>query len=56
VRRIEVGVIVAGSALVGVASTLGNTVPQAAVGMGVVASTAAAIVWTAERRGWVPEL
>jgi len=55
-KRTEVAVIVAGSALVGAASTLGNTVPQAAVGMGVMASTAAAVVWTAERRGWVPEL
>jgi len=54
VNRIELGALVAFAAMLGGASTFNNTVPQAAVGTVVMATIAAAIVWTAERRGWVP--
>lgn len=53
VRRADVGLLVGVSALVGVASTFGNTVPQAAVGAALMAITATAIVWAAEHLGWV---
>jgi hypothetical protein len=56
VKRVELAALVAFAAMLGGASTFNNTVPQAAVGTVVMATTAAAIVWTAERRGWVPKL
>lgn len=54
-NRIELGALVAFAAMLGGASTFNNTVPQAAVGTVVIATIAAAIVWTAERRGVIDD-